>query len=98
MLAQGENEEDLLLGFETMPLIMYEHNNRAHRYFPDIFIPSQNKIVEVKSEYTYKAACEITHAAGLRAEIWIFSPKGDILRVIDDTALDKYAITSLATT
>ena len=56
LLTQGVNEEDLLLGFSTMPRIMYEHNEKSHRYYPDIFIPSQKKIVEVKSEYTYDVA------------------------------------------
>lgn len=29
-----------------------------HRYFPDIYIISENKIIEVKSEYTYKRELE----------------------------------------
>ena len=94
LLEQDVSEEDLLLGFATMPQIMYKHNENTHRYFPDIFIPSQNKIVEVKSDYTYEASREITHlkmqacrAVGLEAEIWIFSRKGILLHVIDDFAL-----------
>jgi hypothetical protein len=91
LLEQGIMEEDLLIGFETMPYIMYEHNDKPHRYYPDIFIPSQNKIIEVKSEYTYEIDCEITNlkmlacqAAGLSAEIWIFSSKGILLTVISN--------------
>ena len=91
LLEQGITEEDLLLGFNTMPQIMYEHDHRTHRYYPDIYIPSQNKIVEVKSDYTYNAAREITHlkmqacqVAGLEAEIWIFSREYVLLHVIND--------------
>jgi hypothetical protein len=95
LVGRAVKEEDLLLGFDEMPQIMYEHNKKLHRYYPDIFIPSQNKIVEVKSEYTYNIAQEITHRkikachdAGFYAEIWIFSPKGALLRVISDVSVD----------
>ena len=75
---------------------MYEHNGKMHRYYPDIFIHSQNKIVEVKSEYTYELAREITHLkiqtchmAGFKAEIWIFSSTGALLRIVTDDSLNK---------
>ena len=96
LLSQSILEEDVILGFDTMPCIMYEHNDTMHRYYPDIFIPSQNKIVEVKSEYTYKVAREVAHLkmqacqdAGLAAEIWIFSPTAVLLRIIDDFSLKE---------
>ena len=89
LLTRGIKEEDLLLGFDTMPRIMYDYNGNTHRYYPDIFLPSQNKIVEVKSEHTYDNNRDVTHlkmqscqVAGLNAEIWIFSRKGDLLRVM----------------
>jgi len=91
LLSQGIKEEDLLFGFNTMPQIIYEHNGALHRYYPDIFIASQNKIIEVKSEYTYNISREIVYlkiqaclATGLKAEIWIFSNKGALLRVVDE--------------
>ena len=33
--------------------IWYYHDNKKHRYFPDIFIISENMIVEVKSHWTF---------------------------------------------
>lgn len=33
--------------------IYYTYNNKKHRYYPDFFICSENKIYEVKSNYTY---------------------------------------------
>jgi hypothetical protein len=91
LLSQGVEEADLLLGFSTMPHIMYKHDSNTHRYYPDIFVPSQNKIVEVKSEYTYEANFEITHlkmqacqTQGLSAEIWIFLANGTLSRIISD--------------
>jgi hypothetical protein len=42
-----------------MPEIWYYTNDtKKHRYFPDIFIPSQNLIIEVKSTWTYVKAAE----------------------------------------
>jgi hypothetical protein len=35
-----------------VPVIDYKVGRRNHRYFPDMFIPSQNLIVEVKSTHT----------------------------------------------
>lgn len=34
-----------------LPRINYQLDN--HYYFPDIFLPLENKIIEVKSKYTY---------------------------------------------
>jgi hypothetical protein len=41
--------------------IMYTHNEKLHRYFPDMFIVSENKIIEVKSRYTYEKDIEINN-------------------------------------
>ena len=35
--------------------IYYEIENKKHKYYPDFYIISENKIYEVKSEYTYKS-------------------------------------------
>ena len=37
-----------------MPEIWFTDNNKEHRYYVDIYIPSQNKCIEVKSIYTYQ--------------------------------------------
>ena len=38
---------------ENVPIINYIHNGNKHCYFPDIFLPKENKIIEVKSQFTY---------------------------------------------
>jgi transcription elongation factor Elf1 len=38
--------------------IYYTYNNKKHRYYPDFFICSKNKIYEVKSNYTYNCDLE----------------------------------------
>ena len=60
----------------------YEINNKKHRYYPDIPFIRINKIIEVKSTYTFykelyknlkKAECVIKH--GFDFEIWIYYSK-----------------------
>jgi hypothetical protein len=54
-LLQIENidENDILNGCSNVPEIWYNGlDNRRHRYFVDIFIPHQNRCIEVKSDYT----------------------------------------------
>jgi len=33
--------------------LLYEYENETHRYYPDIYIKSENRVVEVKSTYTF---------------------------------------------
>ena len=53
LFRSGHNEKDIVIDSVTRPLIPvfnyinYEHRNC--RYYPDIYIPSVNKIIEVKS-------------------------------------------------
>ena len=66
-----------------MPEIWYYTNdNNKHRYFCDIFIPSENKLIEVKSEYTFEIQKEInllkqkaSRDLGYDHEIWIIDKK-----------------------
>lgn len=37
-----------------MPEIWYFENGKNHRYYPDIYIPRDNLLIEVKSEWTYR--------------------------------------------
>jgi len=55
LFKQGYKEEDLIIQQrKEMPEIWYHTSDKKkHRYYPDIFIISENKIIEVKSEWTY---------------------------------------------
>ncbi len=45
--------KDLVLDSSgKVPVIPYKSRKRNRRYYPDIFIPRQNRIIEVKSTYT----------------------------------------------
>lgn len=57
VLLKEHKEENLIIGAknirEKIGEIYYEDKGIQHRYFPDIYIISENKIVEVKSTWTY---------------------------------------------
>ena len=57
---------------------MYDFEGKMRRYYPDLYVPSQNKFIEVKSTYTYvwyraknqaKRACVLS--LGFQFEFWI---------------------------
>jgi len=88
-LLQNENinEEDIVTGCKNVPTIWYmDENGKKHRHYVDIFIPSQNRCIEVKSTWTAEkkkdfiflkqnAAKELGHMY----EIWVYDRKGNIV-------------------
>jgi len=56
---------------------------KKHFYFPDIFIPHENRIIEVKSTWTFNKKNDITMAKaksckekGYCFELWVYDGKG----------------------
>ena len=81
-------EDDVHTDRKAVPRICYDNNTRY--YFPDIWIESLNKIIEVKSTWTYKLHKEsnikkwvATVGEGHTMEFWIFTNKG-IRTVVTD--------------
>ena len=73
------------------PEIWYikESDNKKSRHYVDIFIPSQNFCIEVKSTWTFSRKNEDILAKqkagkelGYKYEIWIFDSKGNIINQI----------------
>lgn len=52
-LLKTYKRENLKISFEN-DFINYELNGKKKKYLPDIYIISENRIIEVKSTYTYK--------------------------------------------
>jgi hypothetical protein len=81
------NENDIVTGCKNVPTIWYnDDNGKKHRHYVDIFIPSQNRCIEVKSTWTAKknedkiylkqdAAKEL----GYNYEIWIYNAKKELV-------------------
>lgn len=83
------SENDIVTGCKNVPQIWYyDENNKKHRHYVDIFIPSQNRCIEVKSTWTAEkkkdniylkqnAAKEL----GYEYEIWIFNSKKELVEL-----------------
>ena len=59
LLLNTYDENDMVIMDSNIEKLIGEvwytgEDNKPHRYFPDIFIISENKIIEVKSDWTYK--------------------------------------------
>lgn len=78
-LLKQYNEDEIISIRQSVPSIQYIQNNKKHYYYPDIFIPKDNLIIEVKSTYTYKLHLikNILKALSVRKngynfELWIY--------------------------
>lgn len=79
------NEDDIINDIKQVPKIWYLDMEVKRKYIPDIFIKSQNKIIEVKSKWTFDKNydCNIEKAKackniGYYFEFWIFNDDKDI--------------------
>ena len=79
LLIKKYNDNEIINRRINMPCIFFEHKKKVCRYFPDFYIPKDNLIIEVKSDYTYKKHLikNILKAHAVRKlnynyEIWIF--------------------------
>lgn len=80
-------ESDIITNIKLLPKIVYLGvDGKEHRYYPDIFIPKNNLIIEVKSEYTMKANFKVNKLkekasknAGFSFKFMIFNKNGDLL-------------------
>jgi hypothetical protein len=85
LIKNNIEENDIITGSKNVPTIWYnDENEKKHRHYVDIFIPSQNKCIEVKSTYSInhihsniflkqKAAQDL----GYIYEIWVYDNKGN---------------------
>jgi hypothetical protein len=81
-LVQLYEEEDIIIGRSNVPTIDYYINDIKHVYFPDFFIKTENKIIEIKSEWTIQLKrgnieekALATIKAGYKYEIWVYNDK-----------------------
>ena len=87
-LIQIYTEDQIKTGCTNVPRIQYDIDGKKHYYFPDIFIPHENKLIEVKSKWTYllnsgnvqakKNACV---DQGFIYEVWCYDKKGNRIEI-----------------
>lgn len=83
------NELDILTSELDMPECWYYIETKYRRYFPDIYIPKDNLVIEVKSTYTYKlekneviTKCKSIKYNGYNMWLMIFGKKGELFELI----------------
>jgi hypothetical protein len=88
-LLQTYTEDQIKTNRKDVGRIQYTFDSKQKFYNPDIGIPHENKLIEVKSEYTYtiepeKIKCkgEACKNLGYTYEIWIYNGKGEKRTVI----------------
>lgn len=62
ILLKTYAENDMVFSDGNRPTVIYDLNGVNHYYFPDIYIPKENLIIEVKSKYTYEHNRTMTEA------------------------------------
>ncbi len=62
LLLQYFDESEIIIGATKIPVIDYYFNKKERRYFPDIWIPSINTLVEVKSSWTMENSYDMNIA------------------------------------
>lgn len=89
ILLEKYKEDDIITDDINIPEIWYIGlDNKSHRYYPDIYIKSENKLIEVKSTWTYDMEKETNLLKqkastdyGYKHEIWIID-KGKLIQTI----------------
>jgi hypothetical protein len=88
ILIQTYNEGQIKTDRKDVPRIKYIINKKNKYYFPDIYIPDENKIIEVKSTWTYKCKTdninqkkEACISQGYSYEMWCFNHKGEKISI-----------------
>lgn len=89
LLDNNYKEDDIVIEKCKIPKIWYNDNNEIkRRHYVDIFIPSENLCIEVKSEWTKQISPEnviikqkTAKELGYNYEIWVFDNKGNKVNV-----------------
>lgn len=54
LLKSGMKEQYIINDRASVPCVEYVYKGKCRRYYPDIWLPHYNQIIEVKSRYTWK--------------------------------------------
>ena len=93
-------ERDIVTARSEVPSVWYKTSDgKDHRYFVDIYIPSQKRMIEVKSPWTYSFDKErvllkvaAAESAGYRCDLWVFDKNGNMVDVdVEDAVVDAVA-------
>lgn len=85
------NENDIIVGCKNVPTIWYTTDDGIkHRHYVDIFIPTQNRCIEVKGEWFYnrdknilKIKKQEANKLGYKYELWVYNKKKERINCDD---------------
>ncbi len=88
-LIQNYEETDIITGVKNVPTIWYnDADGKKHRHYVDIFIPGENKCIEVKSTWTFKKKKDnvlekqiTAKEKGFNYEIWVYDKDGNKVEI-----------------
>lgn len=90
-LLETYSEEEIKHSGSEVPMFRYKLDGKQHRYYPDFYIPKDNKIVEVKSVYTWNLEIfrnmeklRSVERCGYIAELRVYDVSGECLYVNSD--------------
>ena len=84
-------EDDIVVGSTNVPTIPYTNpiSKKQSFYFPDVYIKSQNLIIEVKSPYTYNLELQKNQAKlkacilnNYKVELYMFGRGGVLIKYV----------------
>ena len=86
------SSDKIITDNDKVPRIIYNFKDREHYYYVDIYIPSMNKMIEVKSDYFYEKDTEKIHEKakqcvkeGYLYELWMYTgKKGKKIKIITE--------------
>jgi hypothetical protein len=89
LLDAGYMEEDIIVSNKeiekyTGRILYLDSEEKKRRYYPDIYILSESKVIEVKSKYTYETNISLNKmkkqaclGLGISFEFWVYNNKGE---------------------
>lgn len=96
VLDRGISEDEIVVASSgSVPIISYKYLGKMRKHFPDLYIPKQNRLIEVKSIWTFGATDSANPEwlrrnqlkkkaalkAGFRYTMLIFNDKGQRIRL-----------------
>ena len=90
LVMQDYDENDIITSRKQVPEIWWtDDEGKKHRYFIDIYIKNDNRLIEVKSDYRYKLdkykldyVWKICVEMGYNYEVWIFNKREELIDII----------------
>lgn len=90
LISNNVDERDIITGCKNVPVIWYDEGAKKHKHYVDIFIPSENKCIEVKSTWTIKQTNaniflkqKTAKEIGYLYEIWVYEKNGNKVKIFD---------------